>query len=437
MSTSRSDTIKTNGRSSPVPRDSQGKTNVNKKTKAIRLPLKQVLYHRKKPVHNGTGSTKATLSKAAPSVKKIELRRTDPSEAVPGPKTTRGSSHTSFALATTNIPVNLVEHGLVVQPCFAAIIQIKGVMFEVCVDNMSPSTWIQGRMFPPSRRSEPPSRWIKVKYADGDVFEGAEHHETVSLGADTLLTIPSQAIGLGALSPDPNLLSDGVLALGPKELSRLMYRATETAEPDGSMGLMVTIRDNLVGHDKFDEDIVGLFFTPTSVEGAQLSFGGADETKILAGHRLTYTPLIKDHFHGAYVCFKQSVTYGPENIAIMPLSIGVVDSGQLQLELPEEAYNAYQQATGAELVTSGEDTFLVLTEDKYKNLKNLRFHINGAELVLTPDAQVWPRRYNEIDELDKNLYTLAVLKSSRNTEYKFSNGMMWSECRESTESTGN
>lgn len=129
-----------------------------------------------------------------------------------------------------------------------------------------------------------------------------------------------------------------------------------------------------------------------------------------------------------YVGIDQSITYGLDNLPLVPLTSGIVDTGTslilfttgmvtlsvrpsyIQLITPHvDAYNRYVNATGA---TFDEDVGLLsLPADQFWNLQSLFFNINGVRIShllvystfsqflnsfqlqyeFTNDAQIWPR----------------------------------------------
>ena len=88
-------------------------------------------------------------------------------------------------------------------------------------------------------------------------------------------------------------------------------------------------------------------------------------------------------------------------------SAGIVDTGTTLLLLATDAFQAYQDATGA---TPDESTGLLsLTEGQFANLQSLFFTIGGTTFELTPNAQIWPRALNStIGGEEGRIYLVAA-----------------------------
>ena len=81
------------------------------------------------------------------------------------------------------------------------------------------------------------------------------------------------------------------------------------------------------------------------------------------------------------------MTYG-NSTTLLSGSAGIVDTGTTLLLLATDAFQAYQQATGAQLDnTTG---LLTLTESQFNNLQSLFFNIGGTTYEFTANAQIWP-----------------------------------------------
>ena len=59
-----------------------------------------------------------------------------------------------------------------------------------------------------------------------------------------------------------------------------------------------------------------------------------------------------------------------------------------------DAFNAYQEATGATMDNA--TGLLTITAAQFKNLKDLNFKIGDDIFPLTPNAQIWPRALNTV-----------------------------------------
>ncbi|KAN0100380.1 Aspartic peptidase domain containing protein [Tylopilus felleus] len=132
---------------------------------------------------------------------------------------------------------------------------------------------------------------------------------------------------------------DGIVGIGLEDLTEGIL----TDEPDAEIA---TVTQNLYTQEIISEEVVGVFFAPTTTT---LTFGGTDSSKYTG--TISYT-------------------------SVFPL----------------DAYSAYQSATGA---TYDDNTgLLTFTTAQYDALQNLGFNIGSVTYALTPNGQIWPRSLN-------------------------------------------
>ena len=104
---------------------------------------------------------------------------------------------------------------------------------------------------------------------------------------------------------------------------------------------------------------------------------------------ISYVPITSTSPASNYWGIDQDVTYG-NSTTLLSGSAGIVDTGTTLLLLATDAFQAYQQATGAQLDnTTG---LLTLTESQFNNLQSLFFNIGGTTYEFTANAQIWPVR---------------------------------------------
>lgn len=152
--------------------------------------------------------------------------------------------------------------------------------------------------------------------------------------------------------------------------------------------------DNLFSQGTIASDSIGISYDPTTMEGianGELTFGGVDATKTTSD--ITFTPITSTSPASQYWGIDQDLTYG-DNDSLLSGSAGIVDTGTTLLMIATDAYQKYQQLTGA--VLDSQTGLLTVTEDQFNNLQSLFFSIGGTIFELTANAQIWPRALNSI-----------------------------------------
>jgi hypothetical protein len=105
---------------------------------------------------------------------------------------------------------------------------------------------------------------------------------------------------------------------------------------------------------------------------------------------LRFSPLSTKPLANQYWAVDASFSYNGR--ALMPATPTVLDSGTTLIVLNSDAFQQYKAATGA--TEDPKTGMLRIPEDYYKYIKNLDIWIQGVgKLILTPNAQIWPRTY--------------------------------------------
>jgi len=276
-------------------------------------------------------------------------------------------SRAEFSVAATNAAVTYT----------APVVVGGGVTRDLLIDTGSSNTWIG---FLQEYDGTDCSGEFEVSYGSGFVF-GEECFDEVRLSDD--LVIANQSFGVAEFGD--GFSQDGILGIGPVDL-------TEGTTSD--FDTVPTVTDNLFAQGTIDVESIGVFYAPTteeSVTNGELTFGGADESKL--SKSIAYTPLTTTEPATFYWGVDQTVAYGDSEI--LPLSAGIVDTGTTLVYLATDAYDKYVAATGA--VYDDQSTgLLAITEAQFEALQPLTFNIGSAgSYSLSPNAQIWPRALNE------------------------------------------
>ncbi|KAJ7354289.1 aspartic peptidase A1 [Mycena albidolilacea] len=252
--------------------------------------------------------------------------------------------------------------------------------YDLVVDTGSSNTWIgAGKNYVVTSTSTQTSSRVSVTYGSGS-FSGTEYTDQVTLAPG--LVIPKQSIGVASNSSGFADGTDGILGLGPVDLTA---GTLSTGEP------IPTVTDNLFSQGTITGDLFAIYFQPTTTDedaNGSIAFGGIDSTKFTG--EIAYTPVTSTSPASQYWGIDQEVTYGTTNI--LASTAGIVDTGSTLIHLATDAFNQYKDATGGVLdATTG---LLTITATQYAALQNLNFIIGGVTYALTPNAQIWPRSLN-------------------------------------------
>ncbi|KAG6376914.1 acid protease [Boletus reticuloceps] len=227
--------------------------------------------------------------------------------------------------------------------------------------------------------------------------------------------VVNQSIGVASSAQGFNDV-DGILGVGPVDLTQ--GTVSNTTE-------VPTVTDNLYNQGLISTESLGIFYEPSSttdVANGELNFGGPDSTKYTG--ELNYVPITSTAPASNYWGIDQSVTYG-NGTTLLNTTAGIVDTGTTLLLLATDAFQAYQQATGAALdQTTG---LLTISETQYNQLQSIYFNIGGVTYELTPNAQIWPRALNTVLGGQQNRIYLITsdLGSPSGSGLDFINGFGW------------
>ncbi|KAG1851992.1 acid protease [Suillus tomentosus] len=285
--------------------------------------------------------------------------------------------------------------------------------YTLLIDTGSSNTWIGADLpYEPTSTSYDTGNTINVSYGSGGMF-GEEYTDTVTLGPD--LVIQNQGIGVASYAEGFEGV-DGILGVGPADLTQ--GTVSNTTE-------VPTVTDNLYAQGTISSNSLGISYAPSStanVSNGELTFGGTDITKFTG--TLNTVALTTTSPASLYWGIDQSVSYGTSQ-TILNTTSGIVDTGTTLLLLATEAFQAYQQATGA--VEDSTTGLLTITSQQYAELQSLYFNIGGVTYEFTPNAQIWPRGLNSIlGGEEGQIYLIASdLGSSVGSGLDFINGFGW------------
>ncbi|CAO3666838.1 unnamed protein product [Umbelopsis ramanniana] len=211
------------------------------------------------------------------------------------------------------------------------------------------------------------------------------------------LVIEKQLIGVAKIANGFEGF-DGVLGLGPVDLTEHMSNAVET---------IPTVTDNLFSQGKITQNMFALSCAPStqgSETNGEITFGGTDDTKFTGS--ITYVPITKTQPSSEHWGIDASISYGTGGTPILPATAGIIDSRASFILLATDAYNAYKQATGAiEVASNG---MLSITLAQLNALQSLHFTIGSQTYELTPNAQIFPRSLNTHIDLAANKIFLNI-----------------------------
>ncbi|KAJ6561817.1 acid protease [Mycena capillaripes] len=283
--------------------------------------------------------------------------------------------------------------------------------YTLLIDTGSSNTWVgAGKAYTPTSTSTDTRNTVNVSYGSGS-FTGTEFIDQVTLGPD--LVIQEQSIGVSSQATGFNDV-DGILGIGPADLTSGTVQSTSTVP---------TVTDNLFQQGTIPTESIGISYTPstsgTDIANGELTFGGTDSSKFTGD--ISFVPITQTSPASNYWGIDQSVTYGTDT-QILNLTAGIVDTGTTLLLLATDAFQAYQQATGA---TADQTTgLLTVTDSQFADMQSLFFQIGDQTLELTPNAQIWPRALNSTlggDE-DKIYLITADLGSNSGSGLDFIDG---------------
>ncbi|KAJ7143506.1 acid protease [Mycena crocata] len=274
--------------------------------------------------------------------------------------------------------------------------------YTLLIDTGSSNTWIGAdKPYKPTSTSTDTRKTVSVSYGSGS-FTGTEYTDQVTLGPG--LVIKNQSIGVSSNATGFNDV-DGILGIGPVDL---------TTGTVGSTTSVPTVTDNLFTQGTIPIESIGISYVPTtsasSAANGELTFGGTDSSKFTG--EISYVPITQMSPASNYWGIDQTITYGT-NTTILDLTAGIVDTGTTLLLLATDAFQAYQQATGA---TADRTTgLLTVTEAQFSQMESLFFQIGNSTLELTSNAQIWPRALNSTLGGDENKIYLITADLGSNS----------------------
>ncbi|KAG1843018.1 aspartic peptidase domain-containing protein [Suillus subalutaceus] len=260
----------------------------------------------------------------------------------------------------TNVAVNYIAKVGVGSPA---------TIYNLIVDTGSSNTWVgAGTAYVKTSTSINTGQPVEIDYGFG-IFSGTEYTDTVTLGSG--LTIAKQSIGVASNSEGFTAGVDGVLGIGPVDL-------TVGSLIDGPNTAIPTVVDNLYSQGTISQEVVSVLFEPTTSKtntNGELTFGGTDFFKYTGD--IGYTPITTTNPESTYWGINESITYG--STMILSNTAGIVDTSTTYIFVATDAYTKYKAETGA-------------TVDLLTGLLLVFFRPNTY--TLTPNAQIWPRSLN-------------------------------------------
>ncbi|KAJ6549506.1 acid protease [Mycena sp. CBHHK59/15] len=274
--------------------------------------------------------------------------------------------------------------------------------YTLLIDTGSSNTWIGAdKKYTPTSTSTDTRKTVNVSYGSGS-FSGTEYTDQVTLG--TGIVIQNQSIGVASKATGFNDV-DGILGIGPVDL---------TSGTVGSTTSVPTVTDNLFKQGTVPVESIGISYVPTtsstSAANGELMFGGTDASKFTGD--ISYVPITQTSPASKYWGIDQTVTYGTDT-TILSLTAGIVDTGTTLLLLATDAFQAYQQATGA--TADSATGLLTVTDKQFDQMQSLFFQIGSQTLELTPNAQIWPRSLNSTLGGDKGQIYLITADLGSNS----------------------
>jgi len=175
---------------------------------------------------------------------------------------------------------------------------------------------------------------------------------------------------------------DGIIGIGPQDLTKNTVVGAAT---------IPTITQNLFTQNVITSTLVAVSFEPPNadpVTNGELSFGGVDQTKFTG--QITFVPITQTPPSNQFWGIDQTITIG--NTTLLAQTSGIVDTGTTLILIATQAFNLYQNVTGA--VVDPVTGLLTVTEAQFAALPPLNFVVGGTTFSLSANAQIWPRALN-------------------------------------------
>jgi len=254
--------------------------------------------------------------------------------------------------------------------------------YTLLIDTGSSNTWVGAdKAYVKTSTSQDTGNKVSVSYGSGN-FSGEEYTDTVTLGDG--LTISQQSIGVATTSKGLGKGIDGILGIGPTDL---------TSGTVDNTGTVPTVTDNLFSEGTITDSLVGIYFEPPNANSqglgsGSLSFGQVETGRIVGS--VNYVSLTATSPASTFWGIDQSISYG--QTSLLAETAGIVDTGTTLILIATDAFQKYQSATGG---TPDQATGLLkITSDQYNNLQPLAFTVGGNTYTLSPNAQIFPRSLN-------------------------------------------
>ncbi|KAJ7643865.1 acid protease [Roridomyces roridus] len=264
---------------------------------------------------------------------------------------------------------------------------------SLLVDTGSSNIWVKDTSYQVTSTSTDTRKPFSIGYGSGSC-SGTEYTDRLTLSKD--LVVENQSIGV-ADKCDKMDGFDGIFGIGPVALTQNTM-APDASSPNG----IATVMDNLKGQGKIQDECIGIGYAPTTdlnAASGTLCFGGADPSQYIGD--LSYVPITSTSPASNYWGIDQSIMYG--DTEIMVKCAGISDTGTTLILLPQDAFNCYQQQTGATLDPN--TGLLTVTKAQYDQMKSMYFCVGDQKYEFIPNAQILCR--NQSDSPDA--ITLAFM----------------------------
>ncbi|KAG2356703.1 aspartic peptidase A1 [Suillus spraguei] len=254
-------------------------------------------------------------------------------------------------------------------------------IYNLIVDSASAITWVGANTRYVSNTGTDIGVPVGGHYHFGS-FQGTLFKDSMTFGTNG----PSiNQMQFGVASTSQGFAFDGVLGIGPRDLTRGTLNSPEATLP--------TVADYLVQRGAIRKPVVGIFFQPISAGTAligdgEISFGGANRQRYTG--RIQYTDITLTPHSSQYWGIDQAITYGDTHI--LDYTAGIVNCGCTFLYIASDAFERYQAATGGTM--NAANRLLQISPNQYTALRNLYFHIDEYTYRFVPNAQIWPRSLN-------------------------------------------
>ncbi|KAG5728929.1 Polyporopepsin [Termitomyces sp. T112] len=288
----------------------------------------------------------------------------------------KNSNKRNSSPSSTQDSVDVTESGVVYSVPVA--VGQPSTMYSLLLDTSSSNTWVGAdKEYSPTSTSIDNNKMFEIVYGSGAVT-GAEYQDQITLGGN--LVAKNHVIGVASSARGFSGV-DGILGIGPVDLSSL---GPDAVRP---------VTENLFNSGVIPAISIGMSYIPggDNVANGEITFGATDTAKFTGS--INYVPITTIEPSDKYWGIDADLVYS-ENMPLLRLSAGIVDIGTTLLLLASDAFKFYRRAAGAEEdPTTG---LLTVTEAQFAEMESLFFTIGSETYELTPNAQIWPRRLNDV-----------------------------------------